>query len=74
VRNVYKTLVRKPEWKIVLGRPRRGWADNTKMGLREEVIGAWVEFMWLRVGMMTGCCEYSNEHIGSLKAEYFLCI
>jgi hypothetical protein len=32
-RNVYRLLVRKPEGKRPLGRPRRRWRDNIKMGL-----------------------------------------
>jgi hypothetical protein len=32
-RNVYRLLVGKPEGKRPLGRPRRGWIDNIKMGL-----------------------------------------
>jgi hypothetical protein len=34
-RNAYRILVRKPEGKRPLGRPRRGWVDNIKMDLRE---------------------------------------
>jgi hypothetical protein len=34
-RNVYRLLVGKPEGKRPLGRPRRRWMDNTKMGLLE---------------------------------------
>jgi hypothetical protein len=30
-RNVYRLLVRKPEGKRPLGRPRRKWIDNIKM-------------------------------------------
>jgi hypothetical protein len=33
VRSVYKVLVGKPERKRPLGRPRRRWEDNIKMGL-----------------------------------------
>jgi hypothetical protein len=33
-RNAYKILVRKPEGKRPLGRPRRRWVDNIKMDLR----------------------------------------
>jgi hypothetical protein len=31
-RNVYRLLVEKPEGKRPLGRPRRRWMDNIKMG------------------------------------------
>jgi hypothetical protein len=34
-RNVYMLLVRKPEGKRPLGRPRRRWIDDIKMGLLE---------------------------------------
>jgi hypothetical protein len=34
-RNVYRLLVRKPEGKIPLGRPRRRWVDIIKMDLFE---------------------------------------
>jgi hypothetical protein len=34
-RNVYILLVRKPERKRPLGRPKRGWIDNIKMDLLE---------------------------------------
>jgi hypothetical protein len=34
-RNVYRLLVRKPERKRPLGRPRRRWIDNIKMDLLE---------------------------------------
>jgi hypothetical protein len=30
-RNVCRLLVGKPEGEIPLGRPRRGWTDNSKM-------------------------------------------
>jgi hypothetical protein len=33
MRNVYRLLVRKPERKRPLGRPRRRWMDNIKMDL-----------------------------------------
>jgi hypothetical protein len=34
-RGVYRVLVRKPEGKRPLGRPRRRWVDNIKMDLQE---------------------------------------
>jgi hypothetical protein len=34
-RNAYRILVRKPEGKRPLARPRRRWVDNIKMDLRE---------------------------------------
>jgi hypothetical protein len=34
-RNAYRILVRKPEGKRSLGRPRRRWVDNIKMDFVE---------------------------------------
>jgi hypothetical protein len=41
----YSILVGKPEGKRPLGRPRRGWADNTEMDLRETGWGGmdWID-------------------------------
>jgi hypothetical protein len=33
-RNAYRLLVGKPDGKRPLGRPRRRWVDNIRMGLR----------------------------------------
>jgi hypothetical protein len=43
-RNVYRLLVRKPEGKRPLGRPRRRWIDNTKMDLLET---GWSVVGWI---------------------------
>ena len=41
---VHRVLVRKPEGKKTLGRPRRRWEDNIKTGLREVGGGGdWME-------------------------------
>jgi hypothetical protein len=39
-RNVYRLLIRKPERKRPLGRPRRRWIDNIKMDLLEIRLNA----------------------------------
>ena len=45
VRGVHKVLVRKPEGKTPLGRPRRRWEDNIKMDLQKVGRGCedWME-------------------------------
>jgi hypothetical protein len=40
--------VGKPDGKRPLGRPRRRWEDNIKMGLEE--VGVWIGSSWLRIG------------------------
>jgi len=48
-RGVYRILVRKPEGKRPLGRPRRRWEDNIKLNLREVGCGVWTLLSWLRI-------------------------
>ena len=45
-RGVHRVLVREPEGKRPLGRPRRRWGDNIKMDL-EEVGGSCGDWMEL---------------------------
>jgi hypothetical protein len=42
---VYRVLVRKPEGKRPMGRPRRRWEDNIKVDLQEVGCGFmdWIE-------------------------------
>jgi len=44
-RDIYSVLVRKPEGKKSLGRPRSRWEDNIKMDLQEVECGGvdWIE-------------------------------
>jgi hypothetical protein len=45
-RKVYKVLVRKPEGKRPLGRPRRRWEVGIRMDLRETGLGG---LDWIRL-------------------------
>jgi hypothetical protein len=45
-RNAYTILMGKPEGKSPLGRPRRRWVDNIKMGLRTR---GWDGVDWIDV-------------------------
>ena len=49
-RGVHRVLVGKPEGRRPLGRPRRRWEDNIKMGFQEVggVVGTGSS--WLRIG------------------------
>jgi len=44
-RSVYRALVRKPDGKSPLGRPRCRWEDNIKMDIQEVGCGGmdWIE-------------------------------
>jgi hypothetical protein len=46
--NAYRILVRKPEGKRPLGRPRYRWEDNIRMDLREIGWGDmdWIDLAW----------------------------
>jgi hypothetical protein len=48
-RCVYRVLVRKPEGKRPLGRPRRKWEDNIKMDLQELGLRMWTGLSWLSI-------------------------
>jgi hypothetical protein len=72
-RGVYKVLVRKPEGKRPLGRPRHRWEDNIKMDIQEMGCGG---MGWIGVAQnrdswraLNECC---NEHSGSIKCGELL--
>jgi hypothetical protein len=49
-RGLYRVLVRKPEGKSLLGRPRRRWENNIKVDLQEVGCGGrdWIELAHTR--------------------------
>jgi hypothetical protein len=53
-RGLYRVLVGKYEGKRPLGRTRRRWEDNIKMGLQEVGWGTWTGLSWLRIGTGSG--------------------
>jgi hypothetical protein len=54
--NAYRLLVRKPEGKRPLGRPRRRWVDNISIDLGEM---GWDGVDWIG--------KFGNEPLGSIK-------
>jgi hypothetical protein len=42
------------------------------MDLREQGLGMWIGFIWLRIGTGGGSCEQGNEPLGSIKCREFL--
>jgi hypothetical protein len=65
-RKAFKVLMRKPEGRRPLGRPRRRWEVGVRMDLREIGLGAWIGFDWLRTGTGGGCVD---EPSGSCATE-----
>jgi hypothetical protein len=67
-RHEYRILMRKPEERRPLGRPKRRWVDNIKMDLRE--IGwdcmDWIDLVHDR-DPLEGSSELGNETSGSIK-------
>jgi hypothetical protein len=47
--NTYRVLVRRPEGKEPLGRPRRGCEYNIKMDLKEDGV-VWTVLIWFWIG------------------------
>jgi hypothetical protein len=66
-RKVYKVLVRKPEGRRPLGRPRRRWEDRADpMDLREFGLGGCgLHSTVSGQGPVAGCCECGDEPSGS---------
>jgi len=46
---MYRVLVRKPEGKRTLGRPKRRWVDNIRMDLQKVGCGIWTGLGWPRI-------------------------
>jgi hypothetical protein len=47
-KNAYRLLVRKPEGRRLLGRPRRRWVDYIEMDLRQDGV-MWTRLVWFRI-------------------------
>ena len=60
-------LVRKHERKRLLGRPRRRWEDNIKMGIEEIAQGRGVVRYGSGQKQMAGFCEQGNEISGYIN-------
>ena len=67
-----RALVRKPEGKRSLGRPRYRWEDNIKIDLQEVGWGARPGLIWLRTGAgAERICECDNDPSGSIQCREF---
>jgi hypothetical protein len=49
-RVAYRILVRRPDGKRPLERPRRRWEDNIKRIFKMWDEEAWTELVWFRIG------------------------
>jgi hypothetical protein len=68
----YRVLVKKPEGRTPLGRPRCTWEDNIKMGVREVAWGHGLDQSGSGQGQVAGCCECGNKPFGFIKCGKFL--
>jgi len=72
-RRVYTVLVKKPEIKRPLGRPRRRWADNIKMHFQGVGCG---DMDWIKLAQdrdrWWAKCVCSNEPSCSTECGVFL--
>jgi hypothetical protein len=68
MRNTYRILVREPDWKRELGRPRCRCKDNIKMDLKKY--GVRMRTIYLAQDRVQWC-EHSNEPSGSIKDKIF---
>jgi hypothetical protein len=67
-----KILVKKPQGKRPLGRPKHRWEDNIKVDLKGIGLEMWTGFIWLRIGFSGGLCEHGDEPSGFIKGREFL--
>jgi hypothetical protein len=66
-------LVRKPERKRPLGRPRRRWEDDIKLDIQEVACGGYgLDRAGSGQGQVAGNCDCGNEPSGSIKCSGFL--
>jgi hypothetical protein len=70
-RGVNRFLVRNPEGKRPLGKPRRRWDENIKMDLQEVRCGG-LDLCGSGTGQVVGNCESGNVLPGSIKCGEFL--
>jgi hypothetical protein len=70
MRNAYKILVWKCEWRRQLGRPRHKWEGNIKIDL-EEVRSCEVDLGFFGSGRLSTSI-HSNELSGSIEGVEFL--
>jgi hypothetical protein len=66
-----RVLVEKPEGRRPLGRPRRRWEDNIKMGHGEVGWGGTMDRTGSRKIKVAGSCECGNEPSGFIKFGEF---
>jgi len=53
-RDVYRVLVRKPEGKRPLGRPRHRWGNNIRWIFKKWFVGVWTGSSWFGLGTSGG--------------------
>ena len=71
-RDAYRILLGRPDGKTPLGRPRRKWKDNIKMGLQEMGCGHGLDCSGAGYGHVAGACDCGNEPTDSVKCGEFL--
>jgi hypothetical protein len=72
-RGIYRVLVRKPEGKRPLGRPKFRWEDNIKMSLYEVGWGRGMDLIDLgQDRMVAASCTRDKDPSGSVKFEELL--
>ena len=67
-----RVLVRKPEGRRPLGRPKRKWKDNIKMDLREVEWRHRLHGSDSGWGQVVDSGEFGNEPSGSIQCGEFL--
>jgi len=66
VRSAYRVWWKNPEEKNPLGRPRRRWENNIKVGVKETGCEG-VDWVCLVEGHVADCCQRGKERSLSIK-------
>ena len=53
-KNVCRTVVRKSEWRTLLGRPSHRWGDNIRKKVKETGTEVWTGFTQFGTGSIDG--------------------
>lgn len=67
MRNAYRILLRKSDWKTLLGGLRQKWWATIKSVLRKQGVRVCTDFIWLKIGATVRICERSNETFDVMK-------
>jgi hypothetical protein len=71
MKSARKILIKNPEGKKTLGKPRRRWITNIKMTLKDGERGYDLDLCGLGLDPVAAYCNHSNKSAGTIKGSEF---